>query len=585
MGLDNALAHARALEESLTLFWRYLDHDTHPTHIAETLLPRQVGDRPDLYRGHGLPDLSQLQELDERLSRISSQSQNLHNIFLSQDRVLPDDILSLILEQACVVGTKPHPSPWEHSSTSYDLSLFSVSTALALSGVCGRWRSLLLSNPVVWSDVQMKVRKPENLLWLEACLTRSASSSAGCLIHIDQSLVTPRKLDITRPISLHPSNIRYLHINPRSKEDYEFLTLEMKNLERLYIKDSALSRQPIPSASHLPKLRVVTIDRLPTLPPHAFFNLTELTLRNITSPISNLVDALQANQSLEKIKFFGLVVEADPHQRLVSLPNLKSLCISHSSPLIILRILSPLPTPSLVVVHDDTAGLETATIRGLLDPFLMFGPNDPVCTASMSFLPRKAFVIFHTSNGATVQFIVQPTPFGMPDVEQPPEFYSLLWDISQWGPFSGLHSMHLHTVPAATGPLYNDIISSLLSRAPRMTRLTFSGSTLLHHISDALNSVHPSGVICSELEFLGGTLRPDDAVVAGLRSLADAIKRGPSTIRKIALGVPISEEEVARLLAETDPLIQEIKSHGVHEFLLNPLTRWDKSEDVASFRV
>ena len=84
---------------------------------------------------------------------------------------------------------------------------------------------------------------------------------------------------------------------------------------------------------------------------------------------------------------------------------------------------------------------------------------------------------------------------------------------------------------------------------------------------------------------MGGTLRPDDAVVAGLRSLSDAIKKRPTTIREMAFGVPISEEGVTRLFAETDPLIEEMKSHGVHEFLLNPLTRWDKSEDVASFRV
>lgn len=38
MELDDALAHATALEETLTLFWRYLDNDMHLSHFAETLL-------------------------------------------------------------------------------------------------------------------------------------------------------------------------------------------------------------------------------------------------------------------------------------------------------------------------------------------------------------------------------------------------------------------------------------------------------------------------------------------------------------------------------------------------------------------
>ena len=34
------------------------------------------------------------------------------------------------------------------------------------------------------------------------------------------------------------------------------------------------------------------------------------------------------------------------------------------------------------------------------------------------------------------------------------------------------------------------------------------------------------------------------------------------------MGVPGLEEEIAGILEEADPLIQEIKSHGVHELLL-----------------
>ena len=418
--------------------------------------------------------------------------------------------------------------------------------------------------------------------WLDTCLTRSASSSAGCGIHIEQPNGILQGPDITRAISRHPSKIRYLHINPRSREDYDFLTLKMENVERLHIKGGSFSRQPIPSASHSPKLRVVILQRLPTVPPSAFINLTDLTLHSIISPISNLVDTLQANQTLEKVRFIGTLVEADPHRRLVSLPNLKLLCISHSSPVAILRILSPLPTPSRVIVHDDTTSLATSEIGILINPFLMFGPKDPVHTASISFLSGEASITFHTSSGATVQIIIQATP-GVAGGGHPAEFSSLLRDISQWGPFPDLCSMHLHIVPAATGPVHNATIYSLLSRAPKMTRLSFGGSTLFRHIAQALNSTSASEMICPELEFLGGTLRPDDVVIDGLRSLSDAIKRGPATIRKVFLGVPGSEEEIAGIVAAAGPLIQDIKSHGVHELLLTRITVGDYPDDHRLF--
>lgn len=440
-----------------------------------------------------------------------------------------------------------------------------------------------MSSPIVWSDVRMTVRRPENLLWLDTCLDRSMSSSAGCMIHIDQPSGIPQGPDITGTISLHPSNIRCLQINPRSSEDYDFLTLEMENLERLHIKGGIPSRRPIPSASHLPKLRVVILHRLPTVPHHIFINLTDLTLHTIISPISNLVDTLQANQTLEKIRFIGTLVEADPHGRLVSLPNLELLCISHSSPATILHILSPLPTPSQVIVHDDTTSLATLRRIGtLFNPFLIFGPDDLVHAASISLLSGELSIAFRTSNGATVKIIIEAVPMVEGGIH-PAELSPLLRDIPRWGPFPDLRSMHIHTGPAATGHIDGDMTHSLLSMAPKMTHLSFNGSTLFRHISHALKSTHSSGVICPELEFLGGNLRPDNVVVSGLHSLSDAIKRRPPTIRKVVLGVPALEKEIAGILTEAGPSIREIKSHGVHELLLTPITAWDYSDDCCSF--
>jgi len=408
------------------------------------------------------------------------------------------------------------------------------------------------------------------------------------MIQIDQPNGIFQAPDTIRAISQHPSNIRCLHITPRIKEDYGFLALELENLERLHIKGGSFSRQQIPSASHLPKLRVVILQRLTTVPHDAFVNLTDLTLQAIISPITNLVDMLQENQTLEKIRFKGVLVGTDPHGRLISLPNLKLLCISCSSPVAILRILSPLPTPSKVIVHEDTTSSTISTIRTLFDPFLMFGPDDFARTASISFLSGEASITLHTSNDATVQIIIHaPVVAGG---GHPAEFSSVLLDVSRWGPFPGLRSMHLHIDPTATGFIYNSTIRSLLSGAPRMTHLSFNGSTLFDRISHVLKSTDANGIVvtCPELEFLGGTLPPDDVVtsglvIRGLRSLSHAVKKGPATIRKITLGVPGSEEEIAGILAEAGPLVEDIKSHGVHEFLLTPITEWGGLLECYSF--
>ena len=409
--------------------------------------------------------------------------------------------------------------------------------------------------------------------WLDACLSRSASSSAGCMVQINQPNGIFQGSDSVGAISRHPSNIRCLHITPRIKEDYEFLTLKLENLERLHIKGGNFSRQQIPSASHLQKLRAVILQRLPTFPHDAFINLTDLTLQNIISPITNLVDVLQANQTLEKVRFNGTLVEADPHGRLVSLPNLKLLCISCSSPVAILHILSPLPIPSRVIVHDDTTSLVTSRIETLFNPFLMFGPDDFVHTASISFLPGETSMDFDTSNGATVQVPIQTSPMTAGGGYQE-EFYSFLRDVSQWGPFPGLRSMCLRIDldPLGLGPILNGVIHTLLSNAPRMTHLSFNGSTLFRHISYVLKTTHHSGIICPELEFLGGILRADDHLVHDLRSLSHSIKKGPATIRKITLDVLGSEEEITRILTEAGPFVEEMKSDGVHEFLLTPIT-------------
>lgn len=185
-------------------------------------------------------------------------------------------------------------------------------------------------------------------------------------------------------------------------------------------------------------------------------------------------------------------------------------------------------------------------------------------------LLEEASITFHTDAGATFEIITQA---GTVDVGYPPVFRPLLEAASLWGPFPGLRSMHLQVERTTTGPINTALIHILLSRTPSMTRLSFKGHTLCLHICQALAITRASGMVCPELEYLGGTLYPDDHVVDSLRSLSVALKDRPA-IREVALDVLLQGGEVEGVLADIDPLIKEIKSHGVHAFSLTPITEW-----------
>jgi hypothetical protein len=346
----------------------------------------------------------------------------------------------------------------------------------------------------------------------------------------------------------------------------------MENLERLHIKDGAFRRQSIPTPSTLPKLRVVILQRLPEVPHVVFTNITDLTLHNIILPTIHFADILRPNQSLERLRLTGVIAQPDPQAHFVLLPKLKLLSVSHCSPSpsVILHILSPLPTSARVVVRDDVFILATTNTMVLPTPFLVFGPGDLVHTTRVSLLPGEASIIFRTSNGGTIEVSIHSTFFidgGGTQIT----FTRLLGGLPHWGAFPNLRSMHLHIDPVVTGPIQNDVIHSLLSEAPRITHLSFNGPTIFHHICQALISPHPTGTICPELEFLSGTLHHDDNVLDGLRSLCGTVKGKPATIRKISLDLTGSEEQIVGIFAEACRLVEEIKSLGVHEFLLTPI--------------
>lgn len=569
MELGVVLSHATSvLEDAITSF-RCLGNDLRPMHFTDTplYLCRSKMEATGHGRGLRLTIPSKPQDLDKKLSRISLPPRESHNTIPTLVGALPDHVLSLVLEQACVIQAEPVSSPWNHSSVFYGFCTFSGPTARALSGVCRLWRSLLLSNPIVWSDVCMTVKSPENLKWLEICLTRSASSPAGCTIQIDQPGQIP-EVEVTKVISSFPFNIRYLKIKPGTEKGCGFLVLKMKNLERLHVSadTNASGFTYIPTASHLTKLRAVILQNLPAVPHNVFFNITGLTLTNITFPVANLVDVFQANQTLEIVRINNTPVAEDLAGRTVSLPSLKLLCISHSSPLAVLRMLSPLPLTSRVIIHDHPTTLATSGISDVFHPSLIFGPNSPFLSASISMLLGEALVTFGTFTGATVEIIAQADPVG---ADHRSEFYLFLSALSEWKPFSDLDSLHLRIERGAVWPITLSLIRALLSRVPRITHLSFEGHALCFLIGQALNVMRSYGMICTKLNRLDGTLHPNDRITESIRSLSDALKIRPN-IREVALYALLQEEKVEEVIAEVHPLMIEIESYGVNEVSFTP---------------
>ena len=499
---------------------------------------------------------SQLQELDEAISQILLRSRELHNTLYSKVAPLPDHILSSILEKACVVEPELAPPPWKHSSVFYGFPEFSAFTARTLSSVCTRWRLLLLSNPIVWSDVRVTIRRPENLLWMEACLVRSGPSPIGCTIQIDQPERIPG-IDLTKVIARHQSAIRCLKVNPRTKEEFRFLTLGMDNLERLHIDAGAKASNCLPTC-HLKKLRAVVLQNLHSVPPKVLFNITDLTLSDITFPVPavTLVEMFQESQTLEVVRIIKTDVTEGPQRCLVSLPNLKLLCVSSSSPVNVLRMLSPLPNTSRVVLHGNPTDSAASGISELLTPFSMFGPKNPILTASISTLSQEASITFRTSVGATMEIITEANS----------EFCRFLANMVRRVSFPDLHSVSLNIEPAALGPTSTTFIRTFLSSAPWMTRLSFEGKDLCLHIGQVLNvTLALDQIVCPYLKCLDGTLSAEGNIADRLRSLSEALKRRPN-IKVVILDVIVREEEVERIAAETHPLVEEMRAYGIPKF-------------------
>ena len=236
-----------------------------------------------------------------RLCELRACSRTIRN-FRSIDQVLPDDVLCIVLEQACVVPQE-QCSPWQFPSFTHGLSTFSTDTARTLSSVCRRWRRLL-SNPVVWSDVSVFVRDTKSLRWVESCLSRSSHMKS--MVRIDRPITLRydmKEIGVLAFVARYRSKIRGLYLAARVASDYDLLDIEMINLERLHLTNGP-SASGVPTAAfsltNFPGLRTLILEGIHVFPAKGLIHITDLTLDSCTFPID--LPALFAVAPIEKLR-------------------------------------------------------------------------------------------------------------------------------------------------------------------------------------------------------------------------------------------------------------------------------------------
>ena len=155
---------------------------------------------------------------------------------------LPDELLAIIF---LINTSKPLTVKRRNKYRTYD----PLSTTLATTQVCRRWRTVVLNYPVIWSRIIDYERHP--LQWIETLLARSGSS----LIDVGGDL-EPVKLQDTRgklvlqSIFQRITSLKSVSLNvdtarrgPRESICRSFLAHPAPNLEFLNLITS--SRSPI----------------------------------------------------------------------------------------------------------------------------------------------------------------------------------------------------------------------------------------------------------------------------------------------------------------------------------------------------
>ena len=174
---------------------------------------------------------------------------------------------------------------------------FSASAATLLSLVCRRWRLVVLSDIVLWSDIDISQRRPtepnfyntfhDALKWAVTCVSRSdpLPLSVSLSNYTGNPIAT---INLVHFVNGNSHRIRelkaYLRMTGDYASDFKQLRSPMPNLEVLEIGCSlhwgALPGIALPQifSNNYPRLKHLSIQHITSTPPRAFTNLVTLVL-------------------------------------------------------------------------------------------------------------------------------------------------------------------------------------------------------------------------------------------------------------------------------------------------------------------
>lgn len=225
---------------------------------------------------------------------------------------LPPELLSMIFELVAV--------PPEYDSTP------TLGDVISLTHVCRYWRSILLNDNSVWSDVYLKGQDPG---LISQQLERCGDATLNVNVHLpfwmfrreNNRLLNNLRGALT-DIRLRRDQVRRLVVRIACCQAFhQYFNFDLPNLEELVWEDLCMqqaithnSTPPDPEHNRLPRLRHLSVKKSLYWPLEFTSGLTTFKLEGImTIGLEKLIGFLQRNITLESVELINLNV---PYQFL-----------------------------------------------------------------------------------------------------------------------------------------------------------------------------------------------------------------------------------------------------------------------------
>lgn len=225
---------------------------------------------------------------------------------------LPPELLSMIFELVAI--------PPEYDSTP------TLGDVISLTHVCRYWRTILLDNNSVWSDVYLKGQDPG---FISQQLERCGDAALNVNVHLPFWMFRRENIRLLNnlrgtltDICLRRDQVRRLVVRIACCQAFhQYFDFDLPNLEELVWEDLCMqhaithnSTPPDPEYNRLPRLRHLSVKKTLYWPLEFTSGLTTFKLEgNMTIGLEKLVGFLQRNLTLETLELINLNV---PYQFL-----------------------------------------------------------------------------------------------------------------------------------------------------------------------------------------------------------------------------------------------------------------------------